>query len=188
MPRIKNIPAIYDECENQDLRCLVALPNDSRTYILDDYDESWDWEAEQATYETDLVLVDRDTLVVKRVTFDNDTRILREKNHIRVLNDRIEDRVERIFAEAKFVGRTVTLQRVSGLGVFENCELIHADRDRSLVFISALCDHSNNIQILALTSAAILTRSEDNGTYLLDGEYFVNTTSLKAPKTQGVLS
>lgn len=46
MPRIKNIPAIYDECENQDLRCLVALPNDSRTYILDDYDEGWDWEAE----------------------------------------------------------------------------------------------------------------------------------------------
>ena len=105
-----------------------------------------------------------------------------------LLNDRIEDRVERIFAEAKFVGRTVTLQRVSGLGVFENCELIHADGDRSLVFISALCDHSNNIQILVLTSAAILTRSEDNGTYLLDGEYFVNTTSLKAPKTQGVLS
>lgn len=41
MPRIKNIPAIYDECENQDLRCLVALPDDSRTYILDDYDEGW---------------------------------------------------------------------------------------------------------------------------------------------------
>lgn len=188
MPRIKNIPAIYDECENQDLRCLVALPNDSRTYILDDYDEGWDWETEQATYDTDLVLVDRDTLVVKRVTFDNDTRILREKNHIRVLNDRIEDRVERIFAEAKFVGRTVTLQRVSGLGVFENCELIHADGDRSLVFISALCDHSNNLRILVPTSAAILTRSEDNGTYLLDGEYFINNTSLKAPKNQGVLS
>lgn len=51
-----------------------------------------------------------------------------------------------------------------------------------------MCDHSNNLQILVLTSAAILTRSEDNGTYLLDGEYFVNTTSLKAPKNQGVLS
>ena len=188
MPCVKNIPAIYDECENQDLRCLVALPNESRTYILDDYDEGWDWEAEQATYDTDLVLVERDTLIVKRVTFNNDTRILRDENHIRVLNDRIEDRVERIFAEAKFLGRPVTIQRVSDLGVFENCELIHADGDRSLVFISALCDHSNNIQILVLTSAAILTRSEDNCTYLLDGEYFVNTTSLKAPKTQGVLS
>lgn len=188
MLRIKDIPTIYDQCENKDLRCLVALPNDSQTYILDDYDEGWDWETEQATYETDLVLVDRETLVVKRVTFDNDKRILRDENHIRVLEDRIEDRVERIFAEAKFVGRTVTLQRVSGLGVFENCELIHADGDRSLVFISALCDHSNNLQILVLTSAAILTRSEDNGTYLLDGEYFVNTTSLRAPKTQGVLS
>lgn len=188
MLRIKDIPTIYDQCENKDLRCLVALPNDSQTYILDDYDEGWDWETEQATYETDLVLVNRDTLVVKRVTFDNDKRILRDGNHIRVLEDRIEDRVERIFAEAKFVGRTVTLQRVSGLGVFENCELIHTDGDRSLVFISALFDHSNNLQILVLTSAAILTRSEDNGTYLLDGEYFVNTTSLKAPKNQGVLS
>ena len=188
MPRIKDIPTIYDKCENQDLRCLVALPNDSRTYILDDYDEGCDWETEQATYETDLVLVDRETLVVKRVTFDNDTRILRDENHIRVLDDRIEDRVERIFAEAKFVGRTVTLQRVSGLGVFENCELIHADGDRSLVFISALCGRSDNLQILVLTSAAILTRSEDGGAYLLDGEYFINTTSLKAPKNQGVLS
>lgn len=188
MPRIKNIPAIYDECENQDLRCLVALPNDSRTYILDDYDEGWDWEAEQATYDTDLVLVDRETLVVKRVTLDNDTRILREKNHIRVLNDRIEDRVERIFAEAKFLGQPVTIQRVSGLGILNNCELVYADGDRSLVFISALYDHSNNLQILVLTSAAILTRSEDNGTYLLDGEYFINTTPLKAPKNQGVLS
>lgn len=125
---------------------------------------------------------------MKRVTFNNDKKILRNENHIRVLEDRIEDRVERIFAEAKFVGRTVTLQRISGLGVFENCELIHADGDRSLVFISALCDHSNNLQILVLTSAAILTRSEDNGTYLLDGEYFVTPTSLKAPKNQGVLS
>ena len=119
---------------------------------------------------------------MKRVTFDNDKRILR------ALEDRIEDRVERIFAEAKFVGRTVTLQRVSCLGVFKNCELIHADGDRSLVFISALCDHSNNLQILVLTSAAILTRSEDGGSYLLDGEYFINTTSLKAPKNRGVLS
>lgn len=188
MLRIKDIPTIYDQCENKDLRCLVALPNDSRTYILDDYDEGWDWETEQATYETDLVLVDRETLVVKRVTLDNDTRILRDENHIRVLEDRIEDRVERIFSEAKFLGQPVTLQRVSGLGILKNCELIHADGDRSLVFISALCDHSNNLQILVLTSAAILTRSEDNGTYLLDGEYFVNTTSLRAPKNQGVLS
>lgn len=47
---------------------------------FDDYDEGWDWETEQATYETDLVLVDRDTLVVKRVTFGNDTRILRDEN------------------------------------------------------------------------------------------------------------
>lgn len=188
MQRIKDIPAIYDDYLNQDLRCLVALPNDSRTYILDCYDEGWDWEAEQATYDTDLVLLDRETLVMKRVNFDNDTRILRDKNHIRVLDDCIKDRVERIFAEAKFVGRPVTLQRVSGLGVFENCELIYADKDRSLVFISALCDHSNNLQILILTSAAILTRSEDGGAYLLDGEYFINTTSLKAPKNQGVLS
>lgn len=188
MLRIKDIPTIYDQCENKDLRCLVALPNDSRTYILDDYDEGWDWETEQATYETDLVLVDRDTLVVKRVTFDNDTRILREKNHIRVLNDRIEDRVERVFSEAKFLGQPVTFQRVSDLGILKNCELIHADGDRSLVFISGLLDHSNTLQILVLTSAAILTRSEDNGTYLLDGEYFINTTSLKAPKTQGALS
>ena len=94
MLRITDIPHIYDQCENKDLRCLIALPNDSRTYILDDYDEGWDWETEQATYETDLVLVDRDTLVVKRVTFDNDKRILRDENHIRVLEDRIEDRIE----------------------------------------------------------------------------------------------
>lgn len=188
MLRIKDIPVIYDKCENQDLRCLVALPNDSRTYILDDYDEGWDWETEQATYDTDLVLVDRETLVVKRVTFDNDTRILRDENHIRVLDDRIEDRVERIFAEAKFVGRPVTIQRVSGLGILSNCELIYADKDRSLVFISALYDHSNHLQILVLTSASILSRSEDGGAYLLDGEYFINTTSLVAPKTQGALS
>lgn len=178
---IKDIPHIYDLCENQDLRCLVTLPNDSRTYILDDYDEGWDWE-------TDLVLVDRDTLVVKRVTFDNDKRILRDENHIRVLEDRIEDRIERVFSEAKFLGLPVTIQRVSGLGVLKNCELIHADGDRSLVFISGLYDHSNTLQILVLTSAAILTRSEDDGTYLLDGEYFINNTSLKAPKNQGVLS
>jgi len=82
MLHIKDIPHIYDQCENKDLRCLVALPNDSQTYILDDYDEGWDWEIEQATYETDLVLVDRETLVVKRVTFDNDKRILRDENHI----------------------------------------------------------------------------------------------------------
>lgn len=188
MLRIKDIPAIYDDYLNQDLRCLVALPNDSRTYILDAYDEGWDWEAEQATYDTDLVLIDRETLVMKRVNFDNNTRILRDKNQIRVLDDRIEDRVERIFAEAKFVGRPVTLRRVSGLGIFTNCELIYADGDRSLVFISALYDHSNHLQILVLTSAAILSRSEDGGTYLLDGEYFINTTSLVAPKTQGALS
>lgn len=91
MLRIKDIPTIYDQCENKDLRCLVALPNDSQTYILDDYDEGWDWETEQATYETDLVLVNRDTLVVKRVTFDNDKKILRDENHIRVLEDRTEE-------------------------------------------------------------------------------------------------
>ena len=38
MLRVKDIPHIYDQCENKDLRCLVALPNDSRTYILNDYD------------------------------------------------------------------------------------------------------------------------------------------------------
>ncbi len=188
MLRIEDIPAIYDDYLNQDLRCLVALPNDSRTYILDCYDEGWDWEAERATYDTDLVLVDRETLVMKRVNFDNDTRILRDKNHIRVLDDRIEDRIERIFAEAKFAGRPVTIQRVSGLGTLSNCELVYADKDRSLVFISALYNHSNHLQILVLTSESILTRSEDGGAYLLDGEYFINTTSLKAPKNQGVLS
>ena len=31
---------------------------------------------------------------MKRVTFDNDKRILRDENHIRVLEDRIEDRIE----------------------------------------------------------------------------------------------
>lgn len=188
MKHIKDLSDIYDECEEQDLRCLVALPNDSRTYILDYCEDGWDWGAEQPTLKTELVLVDRDTLVVKRITFDNDTRILRDKNHIRILENRIEDRVRQAFAEAKDECRPFIIQRVNGLGIFTNCELVYADGDRSLVFITAQSNHSNNLQILVLTGAAILTHSEDGGAYLLDGEYFVNATSLKAPKNQGVLS
>lgn len=184
MQYIQDIASIYDEQEQKGLRCLVALPHDSRTYILDDYEEGWDWCAAQTTDETEITLVERDTLVLKHLTFDNSTRIINEKNHIRILEDRIEDRVQRIFEEAKEESRPVTLRRINGLGTLTDCELIYADKDRSLVFICARYEDYSNLKILVLTTDTILTRSDDDDAYIIDGEYFINATSLKAPKPQ----
>ena len=182
MQYIQDIAKIYDEHDERNMRCLVTLPNDSRTYILDDYEEGWDYHTAQNIDETKLTLLDRDTLAIMRITFDNNQRILREGNHIRVIEDRIEDRVQRIFETAKEENRPVILRRVNGMGTLSDCELIYADKDRSLVFIGARYEDYSNLKILVLTEETILNRSDEDCVYLLDGEYFVNSTSLKAPK------
>jgi hypothetical protein len=180
MQYIQDIAKIYDEHDERNMRCLVALPNDSRTYILDDYEEGWDYHTAQNIDETELTLLDRDTLAIVRTTFDNSQRILREGNHIRVIEDRIEDRVQRIFTEAEEGVRPVILRRINGMGTFKQCDILHVDSDWSLVFIGARYENYDNLHILILTDKTILNYSEDDGVYLLDGEYFVNSTSRKA--------
>lgn len=180
MEYIKDIPTIYDTCEEQSLRCLVALPNDSRTYILDDYEEGWDWEAEQDTNETDIVLIDRDTLVIKRLTFDNDQRVLRDKNHLRILDDRIDDRVVRIFDEAKKDQIRVSFIRQDGLGVFDWVELRMTDRDHAIVILEAREQGTQTLCILVLTDTTQIKKL-DRHRYELSGEYFVNRTTKTVP-------
>ena len=182
MQYIQDIAKIYDEHDERNMRCLVTLPNDSRTYILDDYEEGWDYHTAQNIDETELTLLDRDTLAIMRITFDNNQRIVRDGNRIRVIEDRIEDRVQRIFETAKEENKPVILRRINGMGTLRQCELIHADSDRSLVFISACYESYDNLHILVMTTETILSRSDEDCVYLLDGEYFVNSTSLKAPK------
>lgn len=182
MQYIQDIAKIYDEYDERNMRCLVTLPNDSRTYILDDYEEGWDYHTAQNIDETELTLLDRDTLAIMRITFDNNQRIVRDGNRIRVIEDRIEDRIQRIFETAKEESKPVILRRVNGMGTLRQCELLHADSDRSLVFISACYESYDNLHILVLTTETILNRSDEDCVYLLDGEYFVNNTSLKAPK------
>lgn len=184
MQYIQDIQSIYDEQEQQGKRCLVVLPHDSRTYILDDYEEGWDWCAAQTTDETEITLVERDTLILKHLTFGNNTRIIHDKNHIRILEDRIEDQVQQVFEEAKEESRPVALKRLNDLGTLTDCELIYADEDRSMVFVSARYENYDNLQILVLTTETILSRSDDDSAYILDGEYFVNSTTIMAPKNQ----
>lgn len=182
MQYIQDIIKIYDEHDERNMRCLVTLPHDSRTYILDDYEEGWDYHTAQNIDETELSLLDRDTLALVRTTFDNNQRILREGNHIRILEDRLEDRIQRIFSKAEEKGRPVILRRVNGMGTLTVCDFRHVDSDWSLVFIAARYENYDNLHILVLTEETILSRSDDDGVYLLDGEYFINSTSLKAPK------
>lgn len=181
MKHASDILDLFCDLYDDDKRCRVMLPGDSQTYILEDCNPTFDYTSQSYTDNVELTLVNPNTLVSIRREIPGTYRIVTDGDNLRIVDDRIEDQITRIFEEAKAAGEHVIFVRGNGLNTFDWVEPRVTDRDHSLVLLEASDRYSQALYILVLTESTLITQLH-NHTYEITGEYFVNLTSKLAPK------
>lgn len=180
MKYVKDLLDIFCEFYDNDQRCRITFPGDSRTYILEDCNPAFDYESEKYGNNIELVLVDSETLVSIRREIHPSYRILIDGHDIRIIDDRIEEQVSRIFEEARLARVRAVFVCENDLGVFDWVEPRVIDRDHSIVILEARERDTQTLSILVFTEATRLTEL-NSYRYEITGEYFVNHTSRRAP-------
>ena len=116
MKTVNDIPELFDTQDSNDKRILINIPDESRPFILLDYNHGFDWTIEQYDGEIELTLLDRDTRTVIRRSYPDYQQIVTDGQNIMVLSSRTTDRLERYRREAAVDGVVMQFRRSNGLG------------------------------------------------------------------------
>nr|DAT25312.1 MAG TPA: hypothetical protein [Caudoviricetes sp.] len=181
MKTVNDIPELFDTQDSNDKRILINIPDESRPFILLDYNHGFDWTIEQYDGEIELTLLDRDTRTVIRRSYPDYQQIVTDGQNIMVLSSRTTDRLERYRREAAVDGVVMQFRRANGLGNYTWSDIRCIDEDHSIAVIEAFESNSNDLHIIVVTSETKIIPQDEPHIYLLEGEYFVNKTTLKAP-------
>lgn len=181
MKTVNDIPELFDTQDSNDKRILINIPDESRPFILLDYNHCFDWTIEQYDGEIELTLLDRDTRTVVRRSYPDYQQIVTDGQNIMVLSTHTTDQIARFSHQAETDGTVMQLKRSNGLGNYTWTDIRYLDEDHDTVYIEACESHSSDLHILVLTQKTRLIPQSEPHTYLLEGEYFVNKTTLKTP-------
>ena len=181
MKTVNDIPERFDTQDSNDKRILINIPDESRPFILLDYNHGFDWTIEQYDGEIELTLLDQDTRTVIRRSYPDYQQIVTDGQNIMVLSDRTTDCLERYRRKAAVDGVVMQFRRANGLGNYAWSDIRCIDEDHSIAVIEACESHSSDLHIIVVTSETKIIPQDEPHMYLLEGEYFVNKTTLKAP-------